>query len=29
LAMFMALMGALTLLPQLLIILKPLGKEES
>jgi len=25
----MALMGALTLLPQLLIILKPLGKEES
>ena len=29
LAMFMALMGALTLLPQLLMILKPLGKEES
>ena len=29
LAMFMALMGALTLLPQLLIILKPLGREES
>ena len=28
LAMFMALMGALTLLPQLLIILKPLGKEK-
>ena len=27
LAMFMALMGALTLLPQLLMILKPLGKE--
>lgn len=29
LAMFMALMGALTLLPQLLIILKPLGRERS
>ena len=29
LAMFMGLMGALTLLPQLLMILKPLGKEES
>ncbi|MDP6917400.1 MAG: MMPL family transporter [SAR86 cluster bacterium] len=29
LAMFMALLGALTLLPQLLMILKPLGKEES
>ena len=29
LAMFMALIGALTLLPQLLMILKPLGKEES
>ena len=29
LAMFMALMGALTLLPQLLIIFKPLGKEKS
>ena len=29
LAMFIALMGALTLLPQLLIILKPLGKEKS
>ena len=29
LAMFMALMGALTLLPQLLMILKPLGEEES
>ena len=29
LAMFMALMGALTLLPQLLMILQPLGKEES
>ena len=29
LAMFMALMGALTLLPKLLIAFKPLGEEKS